>query len=77
MGIENKLHTRIFSYRSTKITVKHRKDFIHILGFSEFPILFYNYIIGGNIPIIFFVLKVGKGDDDTSVKVKQALEVFI
>ena len=54
MGIGNKSHTRLFSYGFNKITVNHRKDFIHVLGFSEFPILVYNYIIGGNIPSIVF-----------------------
>ena len=75
MGIGNKLHTKMFSYGSTNITVKHRKYFIHVLGFSEFPILVYNYIIGKDIPRIVFVFKVDKGDDETSVQVKQALEV--
>ena len=45
--------------------------------FSELPIIFYNYIIGANIPRIVFVFKVDKGNDDTSVQVKQALEVCI
>ena len=39
MGIENKSYTRTFSYGRTKITVKHQKYFIHVLGFFEFPIL--------------------------------------
>ena len=77
VGIGNNSHTRIFSYGITKITVKHWKYFIHVLGFSEFPILFYNYIMGVNIPSIIFVFKVDKGDDDTIFQVKQALEVFI
>ena len=77
MGIENKSHNITFSYRSTNITVKHQKDFIHVLGFYEFLIIVYNYIIDGIIPRIFFVFKVDKGDDDTSVQVKQALEVCI
>ena len=77
MGIENKLHTRTFPYEITKITVKNRKYFIHVLWFSELPIIFYNYIIGANIPRIVFVFKVDKGNDDTSVQVKQALEVCI
>ena len=77
MGIGNKLHTRTFFYRSTKITVKHWKYFIYVLVFSEFPILVYNYIIGGNIPSTVFVFKADKGDADTSVQVKQELEVCI
>ena len=47
------------------------------LGFYEFPIIFYNYIIGGNITSIVFVFKVDKGNDDTSFQVKQALDVCI
>ena len=54
MGIEHKSRTRTFSYGITKITVKHQKHFIHVLGVSEFPILVYNYILGGNIPSILF-----------------------
>ena len=41
-SIENKSHTRKISYGSTNITIKLRKDIIHVLGFSEFPILVYN-----------------------------------
>ena len=77
MGIKNKLHTGKVLYRITKITVKHRKYFIHVIGFYEFPILVYNYIIGGNIPSTVFVFKADKGDADTSVQVKQELEVCI
>ena len=75
MVIENKPHNRTFYYGRTKITVKHQKYFIHIIVFSEFPILVYIYIINGNIPRIVFVFKVDKGNDDTSVQLKQALEV--
>ena len=77
MVIENNSHTRKFSYGSTKITIKYRKDFIHVFGFSEFPNIVYNYIISGNIPSNLFVFNVDKGDDNTIVQVKQALEVFI
>ena len=75
ISIKNKSRTKTFSYGSTKITIKHQKYFIHVLEFSEFPILVYNYIIVGNIPRIVFVFKVDKGDDDTSVQVKKALKV--
>ena len=77
ISIKNKSHTKTFYYGSTKITVKHWKYFIHVHGFSEFPILVYNFIIGGNIPSIVFVFKVDKRNYNTSVQVKQALEVCI
>ena len=41
-SIENKSHTRNISYGSTNITIKLRKDFIHVLGISKSPILVYN-----------------------------------
>ena len=41
-SIENKSHTRNISYGNTNITIKLRKDFIHVLGFSKSPILVYN-----------------------------------
>ena len=73
MGIENKLHTRTFSHGITNITVKHQRYFIRVLGFCESLILVYNYIMRGNIPSIVFVFRVGKGDDNTIIQVKQAL----
>ena len=75
MSIAIKSHNITLSYGIIKITVEHWKDFIHVLGFSEFQILLYNYIIGANISSIVFVFKVDNGNDNTNVQAKQALEV--
>ena len=69
MGINNHSHTQTISYGNTWITINHQKYFINVLKFSEFLIVVYNYIIGGNIPTIVYMFKVNKGDDNTSIQV--------
>ena len=77
MGISNVASTRTVTYGSCRANRRHRNEFMHVLGYKDFPIVVYNYIIGGNMPQVVYVFKVSNEDDETSVSVKNAIDSCI